>query len=317
MVCGYEIKAKNLTNFGLAFFGQGDTIQFSIEPSPDPTNIKKLVWKFSDKTKSKQLTPKHIFVAPDTAVPGQGQAHIKVKIELKSGKTYKLKKEMFISPQLNCEVVVAPLSPIDNNTTSVTISAEIYCQELRTGYPIEGGKKDYACGGACQQQCPNCEVKCSEATFPDGSKGTFEAKKYGLYQLRSQCTVSCSPNLNKQCIDLYSHNEIAKFSQYKPLEVVVGVVPDARSLSVVPTTAVQEVLTTYKVDNLAEALLPEDTRIQWVFTNPEQGLSEYVTHTSYVKHIISNNLPTSLTVNILIPGCQFITVIGAINFPPP
>src|SRR5271170_961465 len=77
----YSIVVTNITNHSLALFGQGDTLKFSI--SPRPKHLKHISWKFSDNISSNLLNPSHIFVVPDSAIPGQGFAHVKVYMKIK------------------------------------------------------------------------------------------------------------------------------------------------------------------------------------------------------------------------------------------
>jgi len=305
----YKIKATNLTNNSLAIYGQGDTI--SLEVIPKIENIRRIKWKFSDGTSSTEKKPHHIFVSKGTAIPGQGLATIKVKIITNNGRTetkLKLEKEICISPNVTCNLEVGLVNPITETSNIVTIKALAQCEEIQAGSPINP-KHGYACGGACESECPVMEV-INEGIKPHS---IIRVKHYGNYTFSTKFKVRCKKSDNLGCIKLYKDNIIGKRSEYKPVYSTFKVSPIESELYITPNIVAPNVARTYKIRNLSESLLPKGTQIQWTFNNPTTGINTYVNNSSYLEHTITNSLPTTLNVNILIPECGQFNVSLIIN----
>jgi hypothetical protein len=292
-----------------AVYGKGDTLKFRI--SPKPSNIRKIKWFFSDGTTSTRSKPLHIFTVKGSAIPGEGFAKIKAIVTLYNKTKIQMKTRIFISPNLNCQIDVEALEPITDLTTYVELNASPLCEMIVLGSPINGNSS-YACGGACEAMCPIGEVVCHPIKV--SGKSDQRLTHYGIYELSSQCGVRCPEDGNLTCIDLYKKNHIGKYSKYYPTKMSFQLCPNLMTLSIIPSTSVPNVLTTFKISNLAEALLPSGTKIEWIFTNPTDLTIKYLTNSSFVEHTITDNAtPTDVTVMILIPGCDIITLLNTIN----
>ena len=311
----YKIKVINLTNSSLARYGKGDKLKFSIEPKIEKGMIKRMKWKFSDGYESNEMSPEHIFVSKGTTNPGEGIAKIKVRIIMKKTNPYrrndeiiKIKRRICVAPNINCDIQIGLVNPMTETSNLVAIEAQAVCEMIVVGSPING-RKNYACGGACDDTCPRCEV----ISIGIKPKPIIEVRKYGRYDFWTKFKMRCKKDDNMECIDLYRENIIGKKSQYKTLRRSYNLCPNGEQLYVTPNNVAEKVERIYKIRNLSESLLPKKTEIRWVFNNPVTGIKEYKSHSSYVEHTIENGLPTTLNVTIKIPHCDVLQVNTIIN----
>lgn len=303
----YKIKIRNLTKNSLAKYGQGDTIRLWINPKIH--DIKKIEWIFSDGTISNEHEPEHIFLSKGTNYSGQGEVKIKVKVEFENGRKMKLKKKIFISPAINCDIQVGMIAPITDTTSTVIIEAQGLCDALMAGNPIDGGKQGYACGGACNDICPRCEVLCLGIK----PSNIIKAKEYGEYKFNAKFIIRCKSQDNEDCIDLYRDNIIGKKSKYRKVKTTYNLCPIVEELYITPDIVEENVERRYRIRNLSDSLLPKKTVIEWEFNNPEIGITKYKTKLGYVDHTINNMLPTTLNIKIKIPTCDTINLSSTIN----
>lgn len=303
-----KIKIRNQTQHGLAVYGKGDTLTFRL--SPAPADLQSVSWTLCDgyrATTAGSESPGHIMTAPGTAHAGEGFAWAKAKVRHADGRTEKLRKRFFVSPQMVARYSDVIVPAVQRDDVSVTVPVNIqFVGGLELGYPLSGGRPGYACGGACQDSCPLADPVFEPPSVEglESESGQIVFTQYGRYQVRSRGSFRVHA---EDCIRLYRDSIISQKARYRPLVMTLALQPAASDLSLSPLSVVAGQLTTFVIEGLATAMLPIGCQFEWSVDGSPQ------TVTSVPEHQLALVTAATVTVSILIPQCAPLSVEALIN----
>lgn len=219
-------------------------------------NIAKIVWLFGDNSEpSTEKRPCHIFQSQfDT--PGEGFATVSVVVTTNNQKCLRACRRMLIAPVVDCDMAFEDYE-ITCDTKYIELHGFPLCAALACGEPLEGSNIEYACGGACDQDCPRCEIQCSPLC---GTKIAW----YGKHCITSDCNVHCEPDANWSCVPLYSENQLGKTARYPPIKKWVRIVPRNLWIQVHHASSQQQRWhKKFVIRNLSQHMLPDSATVSW------------------------------------------------------
>jgi len=216
-------------------------------------NIAKIVWTFGDNSDpSTDTQPLHIF-RTQFGVAGEGYVTVRAVVTTQAGKCLTACRQLLIVPESDCEIQFEDYT-VGNDTKCIDLQGTVVCATLNLGDPLDGNNADYACGGACEQDCPRCSIEIGDL------QGTKIAR-YGKHRVTASRQLVCPPAQNELCIPLYAENQLGKCARYPPVCTTVHILP--RNLRIRVCGGVRRWHKRFVLDNLSAHMLPEDATIKW------------------------------------------------------
>lgn len=235
------------------------------------SNIKSIAWDLGDGSSAVTSSVTHVFET-QFQVPGEGYVTVQCTVVDHCGNTLKSERTLLLLPRVDCEMYFESYT-IKNDTRQIDLVGELQCMPLGLGDPFSGLQSN-ACGGACLQDCPRCDLLLSEL------QGT-NICEYGKHTIIAQSVVRCEKDPNSTCVELYQNNAFGRHGRYPPVVREVCVVPDAKQLKLLVTKGScgcycagpnknRPFHRTLTIDGLSAYMLPKDARIEWFISNGEQ-----------------------------------------------
>jgi len=237
-----KTKSYNLDKYSAQ---SGDTVQ--LKTNVPSHKIKKITWYLSNGVTSHKKTVDHVFKSNHN-LPGEGYFTVKVKLIDNFNKVHWICRRLFIATPIDCRIFFQK-HQITDETISFDLLGEVQCAQLVLGNPLEGARADYACGGACQDSCPQFNILVEQL------QGTH-ITEYGRHRITTNAGVD-GQGSNDTCIELYKDNILSTAARYPPIVADICVVPE--NLELVVASDKKSVT----IQGLSMHMFPKRGQIHW------------------------------------------------------
>jgi len=249
-----KISAFDITNGWSAdqySLQKGSTVRLSVNVCE--SKVESIEWRFGNtaNANSQEFSPKLVFVT-DNNVPGEGYVNVSVFVTLrKPERKLNAARSLLLVPRIDCETLYQ--KPCHTcQSRYVDLVGVVLCEALALGDPF-GGPEDFACGGACLQDCPRYEVRIDPLS-------PTRVGEYGM------CCVSANKYLygpdgaNDTCIDLYKEDLLGRNSRYPPVQASVCVMPWDACVRIDRRAGFQRRI---HLGAVSQYLMPETAHVEW------------------------------------------------------
>jgi hypothetical protein len=268
------------------------------------------------------VIPHHVFQKEWQGELHDAEGEVKVTCTVKlqgQQEVVVVQREFFVVPEVKCAIQLEQRPPISSDTRFINLEGYPLCAAITLGMPFEDNE-EYACGGACLEQCPEYEIICSPL---QGCRVTH----YGKHKVTAQVGIRSSlffginestennepitNNNNDSCVSLYRDNHLGKVARYPPLKACFCIFPREEELKII-VTGKKEFQRYLVLEGLSKYMLPHNSTITWRITRKTEGRKRKST-----KVVKQNNHPVfhnfkchgiyKIIAEVRICGCDEVT----------